>query len=549
MATLPWYAVSPYACKTSEYISTISDITALNQPSKKIAVIGAGLSGLLAGRLLKAAGHKVTIYEASNTVGGRVKTLRDSFTQDFYAEAGAMRIPAHHKLTMHLIKKYKLATLPFPASSSNGVLYINNEYATFSDYATLPHFFRMPLSDSEKVGVDILLKEAISNFMKDPNGGDWADFDFSKLRDDSALSDVHRVMKNIDRYSLRSFLRELAVVRNNLSDPNSPLAHLSPAASDYICAVLAFEMSLSSSMSYILHMHRTLFEQKDFVQIRKGMDLLPKAFIGITHKLADSEMSLADDVLYNARVIELTPDPRKPKGGIIVHSENPITRSPDTGQFDLAVIAIPFSSLRHVRMKELASESKRRALRQLHYENACKILIEFKRAFWADGHRPIVGGKSVTDLPVRQIIYPNPEQNRNCVLLASYTWGDDSLRWTSLKTDDRIRFALRDLSRVHQIEQRELEAMFIGGSSFSWAEQSFTSGAFAVFEPYQCIDLFEEAIWRPEGRIHYCGEHTSTKHGWIEGALESGVRVAKEICERISADPKLSRYSSLYHAG
>jgi len=39
-------------------------------------------------------------------------------------------------------------------------------------------------------------------------------------------------------------------------------------------------------------------------------------------------------------------------------------------------------------------------------------------------------------------------------------------------------------------------------------------------------------VHRPEGRIHFAGEHTSTFHGcWMQGALESGNRVAIEVNE------------------
>ena len=102
---------------------------------------------------------------------------------------------------------------------------------------------------------------------------------------------------------------------------------------------------------------------------------------------------------------------------------------------------------------------------------------------------------------------------------------------------NRLRFALRDLARVHNEKPSDLP--FVGGMSHSWAEHEFTSGAFAVFEPYQFIDLFRH-IWKPEGRIHYCGEHTSTKHGWIEGAIELGIRAAKEIYDQVEAFPDLS---------
>jgi all-trans-retinol 13,14-reductase len=56
----------------------------------RIAVIGSGLSGLSAGALLAQAGHEVTIYEQSSTIGGITATLeQDGFKWDW----GQMLIP------------------------------------------------------------------------------------------------------------------------------------------------------------------------------------------------------------------------------------------------------------------------------------------------------------------------------------------------------------------------------------------------------------------------------------------------------------------------
>ncbi len=32
-----------------------------------------------------------------------------------------------------------------------------------------------------------------------------------------------------------------------------------------------------------------------------------------------------------------------------------------------------------------------------------------------------------------------------------------------------------------------------------------------------------------EGKVYLAGEHTSTRRGWMQGALESGLRTAQEI--------------------
>jgi monoamine oxidase len=38
-----------------------------------------------------------------------------------------------------------------------------------------------------------------------------------------------------------------------------------------------------------------------------------------------------------------------------------------------------------------------------------------------------------------------------------------------------------------------------------------------------------EHVARPEGRVHFAGEHTSNWPGWMQGALESGERAALEV--------------------
>jgi monoamine oxidase len=66
------------------------------------------------------------------------------------------------------------------------------------------------------------------------------------------------------------------------------------------------------------------------------------------------------------------------------------------------------------------------------------------------------------------------------------------------------------------------------GTSVIWHEDRFAGGAFAFFEPGQETRLHAHIV-APEGRIHFAGEHTSLKHAWIEGAVESGLRAALEV--------------------
>ena len=69
-----------------------------------------------------------------------------------------------------------------------------------------------------------------------------------------------------------------------------------------------------------------------------------------------------------------------------------------------------------------------------------------------------------------------------------------------------------------------------GGSSVCWDAEPFSRGAYAWFKPGEMTDMMPH-VPTPEARIHFAGGHTSQFPGWMNGALQSGYRAAKEINE------------------
>jgi monoamine oxidase len=207
---------------------------------------------------------------------------------------------------------------------------------------------------------------------------------------------------------------------------------------------------------------------------------------------------------------------------VIVHYETVAGRRQLTA--DYAIITIPFAVLRHVECLKPFSRPKQQAIRQLHYDASAKILFQCRRRFWEEDDG-IFGGGTVTDLPIRIMFYPDhSRETGRGVVLASYTWSEDAQRWGSLSPADRICQALDDVAEIHPQIVEEFEV----GISKMWHHDEFAGGAFALFDPGQQT-LLHAHIIKPEGRIHFAGEHASLAHAWIQGAIESGLRAAHDV--------------------
>jgi len=117
---------------------------------KKVIVVGAGMAGLTAAYELLRAGHDPLVIEAQERVGGRILTLRSPFTPGLYGEAGAMRIPRAHDLTMAYIEKFNLKLLPFTMSNPQAYCYLNGTRHRLADVNADPDCLGFELKENER---------------------------------------------------------------------------------------------------------------------------------------------------------------------------------------------------------------------------------------------------------------------------------------------------------------------------------------------------------------------------------------------------------------
>ncbi|WP_096434499.1 flavin monoamine oxidase family protein [Alteribacter populi] len=461
---------------------------------KRILILGAGMAGLVAAYLLKQAGHTVVIIEGNNRVGGRIYTIRDRFTKGNYFDAGAMRIPNYHLLTLELAQKFGLSLNPFISSTDNDLIYVNGQLVRRYQYENNPSLLRYPLAGYEIGKTEIeLLESALQPFID--------------LYENASIEEQERLVEQFDRYSMGTFLRE-----NPLGRP------LSAEAIHMIQVLLGIEgFPEGSFIDTYLNIISTIFEEDvEFLEIEGGNDQLPKSFL-----------SLLDEDIYLDQTVER----------IIQYPDHVdvVTKSGDGKEYefsgDMVITTIPFTAFQFIEVEPRDSLSylKWKVIQTLHYVPSVKIGLEFKEKFWEkDGMR---GGNLTTDLPIQFLYYPSHDIGKPGpgVLHASYSWGDNARLWESRTEEERIRQTLNYLSAIHGEEVLDL---YLGGATFSWDHNPFSAGCFAMYVPYQAAN-YPEIIKRPEGLMHFAGEHTSELHGWIEGAVESGIRAALEVNERV----------------
>jgi monoamine oxidase len=463
-----------------DYLALIrSGLPPSSGPRKNVIVIGAGMAGLTAAYELQRAGHEPTVLEAQHRVGGRVCTLREPFSDGLYAEAGAMRIPKAHDLTMAYLEKFQVATSAFTMGNPNAFYHLHGKRMRIGEANANPDALGFEVAPHERGKTAAQLWQhaltPITALLEAQGNSAWPE-----------------IVANYDRYSTREFLEV-----NGWSEGAIEMFGLL-ADQEALMNASFLELLREDAGNYYSNM----------IEVDGGMDHLPRAFVP----------ELRRRIRFGAKMIAID----QSADSVTVHYQTAAGRAQVTG--DYAIITIPFAVLRHVECLKPFSRPKQQAIRQLHYDASAKILFQCRRRFWEEDEN-IFGGGTVTDLPIRVMFYPDhSRETGRGVVLASYTWSEDAQRWGSLSDTDRICQALDDVAEIHP----QITAEFEVGVSKMWHDDEFAGGAFALFDPGQQT-LLHAHIIKPEGRIHFAGEHASLAHAWIQGAIESGLRAAYEI--------------------
>jgi monoamine oxidase len=440
-----------------------------------IVVIGAGLAGLRAAEMLRKAGTPVVVLEARNRPGGRVHTIRSAFAEGLYAEAGAIRIPPQHETVVQLAKDYGLNLVPFESLSGSALATIGTVTVKLPDDLKKATATLTLKPEEDGLTQAALLKRYVTDLPSD----------IGELK---PAPDAYERWRSYDQVTWPDWLRSRG------------------ASDDAVKLMTLGGDSRELSALYVLRQFALLQNTNQFYKIHGGMDQLPRAMA----------RSLGAIVRYDAAVVGIEQSDGSVRIDYLERGRKKAVRA------SRVIVTVPFAALRSIEIRPAFSEAKARAIAELPYFPATRMLFQCRTSFWQQQGS---SGTARSDAPA-EMWDCTYDLDATRGILGATVGGEIGRNIADMRRSRAIAYGLAIVGRTFPA----VRTSFQTGSVYRWMRDGWAGGAFAVFHPGQMSTMMP-GIAKPEGRVHFAGEHTSTWMGWMQGALESGERAAAEVLE------------------
>jgi hypothetical protein len=186
------------------------------------------------------------------------------------------------------------------------------------------------------------------------------------------------------------------------------------------------------------------------------------------------------------------------------------------------VSTIPFSVIGEVEVRPGWSEGKQAMFDGMSWSTTAKLVVQTRTPNWlSQGLHgwPVAGGDRLWERLI-DITGNEPGGHGNAFF---YMNGSNSADYRAMPEATREQ----DLLAMFEADMPGLLGEVIHTETFSWPDQPWIRGSFGDIPTGGAWMIAE---WtRPEDRIHFAGDFTGLKSGWVEGAIESGLRAARQI--------------------
>ncbi len=495
----------------------------------EVAVIGAGLSGIITAYELMKLGLKPVVYEADQ-IGARLRTASFPAAPQITCDLGGMRFPVSSKALYHYIDLLGLETFDFPnplaAPTASTVIELKGQKVYVEDPADLPVFYRE-------------VAEAWKQALRE-------DAHFEQMqraiirRDTAAIKEIwDSLLEEFDEESFYGFIANSQAFKNAGFDHREAFGQVGFGSGGW-------DTDFPNSILEIL---RVVYTDADDNHrgITGGAAKLPNALWN--HTPADMKHWPAGTSLASLHG-------GTPRGAVakVYRTDEPgfngansieVTERFGRTQRFGAVVSTVQSWLLSTGIdtdEALFPAELWTAIERSHYMQSSKTFVMVDRPFWKD-RDPVTGeylmSMTLTDRLNRATYLLENGEDQPAVILLSYTWNDDALKWLSLTAERRMELMLHSLEKVYP--GVDIRSHIVGQPiTVSWEDDPNFMGAFKANLPghyrYQerLYTHFDQVELPAEHRgIFLAGDDVSWTAGWAEGAVTTGLNAVWGVVKHL----------------
>ena len=188
-----------------------------------------------------------------------------------------------------------------------------------------------------------------------------------------------------------------------------------------------------------------------------------------------------------------------------------------------AILAIPLTTARLIEFNPPLPSAHQRMINEISYGAVTKVMIEYRKRFWKNKGW---NGRLSTDQYIVQTWDATSHLEKEHGIITAYTGGGPGAKLSVLSDEDRTRLAISVIEKLFPGSSDLIE----NTATIAWVNEPFTRCSYMALAPGQ-VTAHWQTLFSPAGRLFFAGEHATIYQGFMEGAVESGQRAAKNIIE------------------
>jgi monoamine oxidase len=459
-----------------------------------VAIVGAGLAGLVAARRLVAAGMRPVVLEARGRVGGRL--LNHEIGDGKIVEVGGQWIGPTQDRIAALAAELGIGTFP-TYDEGRDVLEMGGRRTTFTDF--------------NDIGLGLLR-------------------DLSKVMSPLALADFEQARLRLDRMAKRvppeaPWDAPKARLWDGQTFATWVRRNTRTAAARSLFELLT-EAVWAAEPADISLLH-VLF----YTRSGSGLDSLigtdggaqQDRFEGGSQRVAQAmaEELGEERVLLSApvRLIEHGVD------GVTVHAYGK-----DAGvrvRAKRAIVAVPPTLAGRIAYDPPLPALRDQLTQRMPQGSVIKTMAIYEEPFW---RREGLSGQGTSDVGPARVTFDNSPPDGSPGVLLGFLEGRFARHWATRPAAERRQAILAGHARLFGSRAAE-PADFV---ERIWAEEEWTRGCYGCLMTTGGWTEYGRALREPIGRLHWAGAETATVwSGYMDGAVSSGERAAAEVLAQI----------------